>query len=216
MKIDASDISKIDAYKLLCGSVVPRPIAWITTIGENNKVNLSPFSCFSFVGKEPPKIMFCISKQKPGVNNEEYKDTERNIRATQEFVVHIPSVEHAVAVDISGDTFARDVSEVEILNLETVPSDIVKVPRLANVGVSMECVLSDMATFSGSDRMLMIIGEVKMWHIRDDVWVDDKIDTEKLNPLMRLGGPFYAGPGEIISVPPRGDLSHRPFTGKYS
>lgn len=216
MKVSAQGLSRIDSYKLLCGSVVPRPIAWITTLSKNGKVNISPYSCFMHVSKEPPKIMFCITKQKPGLIDQELKDTEINIMDTKEFVVNIPSVHHAEAVDISADVFPYDTSEVELLNLKTVPSDIVRVPRLEDVGVSMECVLSDIGDFSGPDRMRMIVGEVKMWHIRDDIYDNGKIDTMKLNPLMRLGGPFYAGVGQVISVPARGENSHRPFTGKYS
>ena len=215
MKINCDNISKLDSYKLLTSSVVPRPIAWVTTLDADGNLNLAPFSVFAHVSKTPPKVMFAITKQKPGFGTE-FKDTEVNILARKEFVINIPSVEHAEQVDVSADFFPPGVDEAKLLGLASVPSDRISVPRLENVGVSMECVLSDIADFSGDDRMMLLIGEVKMFHIRDDLYNDGKIDSVALNPLMRLGGPNYGAISQNIHIKERPVVSHRPYTGRYS
>lgn len=210
VKVPFDNLTKIDSYKLLTGCVVPRPIAWISTLSPDGLVNLAPYSAFTIVSKIPPKVLFSISKQKPGHTDYEYKDTEVNIRANGEFAVNIGSVKHAKEVEYSAYSFPPNVSEVDHLGLETVPSETISVPRLADVGVSFECKMTDMIDVS-KDRLLLIIGQVTMFHIREDLYDNGKIDTMKLDPLVRIAGPNYASLGEKIHIPAYSEKAHRPY-----
>lgn len=212
MKIDTKNISKTDSYKLLTGCIEPRPIAWITTLSPEGRINLAPFALFIHVSIVPPKLMFGISRQKPEFGGHNgFKDTERNITHNKEYVIHIPSAEFATEVERSADYYPADVSEVELLGLKTEPSDFVKVPRLSDVPIAMECVLTETVSFS-SDQLLMVIGEIKMFHVRDDCIKDNRVDSFKVNPLMRIAGPNYATLGKHIYIEPSGPGSHRPYS----
>lgn len=203
MKRSPEELGKIGCHNLLSSVVVPRPVAWISTMSNDGVVGVSPYSFFAPIAKDPPRLMFIVSKQRAKYGHE-LKDTDRNIRENGEFVVHIPSVEFAEPVDQSADFFEPHVSEVEVLGLKTVPSDVVKVPRLVDVPVAMECVTSEIITLD-EGLLWMVIGEVKMFHVRDDLY-DPKtniVDTRALNPLMRVGNPYYASVGELIKVAPR-------------
>ncbi|MDO8398829.1 MAG: flavin reductase family protein [Bradyrhizobium sp.] len=122
MRIDPSDLAAEQAYRLLTGIVVPRPIAWVTTLSGDGVVNLAPFSAFTFVSPKPPMLAISVGR-KAGV----YKDTAHNILNNEEFVVHIADSSLMNAVHESSTEHPPDVSEVEELNLETLPSERVKV-----------------------------------------------------------------------------------------
>jgi flavin reductase (DIM6/NTAB) family NADH-FMN oxidoreductase RutF len=180
-------------YKLMTGVVVPRPIAWVTTISAEGVVNLAPFSAFTFLSVNPPMVGFNVSK-KPGGR----KDTARNIHGNGEFVVNIADEALMETLHASGGEFPPDVSEVEVFKLLTEPSATVGVPRLAAAPISLECRLEQVATFGRSTSEFMV-GEVTMFHFRDGLYVDGKINTAILRPIARLAGPSYAKLGEIVT-----------------
>ncbi|MEQ8441358.1 MAG: flavin reductase family protein [Alphaproteobacteria bacterium] len=194
MEISADTLSPSDAYRLLVGAVVPRPIAWVTTLSEVGTVNAAPFSCFTFVSYSPP--MLAISVGRKGTD---LKDTSVNIGRNKEFVVNIASVDLASDLHETSAEFPSDVSELEAGSLDTAVSRNVRVPRIAIAPVSMECRLHSVLEF-GALRTELFVGEVVMFHIRDDLYANGKIDSMKLRPLARLGGPRYMDPGgEILS-----------------
>jgi flavin reductase (DIM6/NTAB) family NADH-FMN oxidoreductase RutF len=193
-QLDPKTLAAEAAYKLLTGVVVPRPIAWVTTLSPNGVVNLAPFSAFTFVSPKPPMLAISIG-HKAGI----YKDTARNILANEEFVVHIADRALLEAVHLSSVEHAPDISEVDELGLATAPAERVGIPRLADVPVAMECRLRHCIEF-GETRSRLIVGEVLMFHFRDGLLRDGKIDTQLLDPICRLAGPRYAALGETVTL----------------
>ncbi len=196
MKILASSLTPQQTYKLMTGVIVPRPIAWITTLTDEGVVNLAPFSCFTFVSNKPPMVGINIGR-KAGVR----KDTGANIHALGEFVVHVVDEDLLEPMHLSAIEHPADVSEAELLGLETVASDMVRVPRLAAAPVSMECVLHQIIPF-GDTGAEFYVGEVLKFHIRDELHEDGKVETARLKPVCRLGGPNYSKLGEIVHMKP--------------
>ena len=196
MKIRAEELGAEATYKLLTGSVVPRPIAWVSTISEDGVVNLAPFSCFTFLSSTPPLLGFTV-----GPRRGDRKDTARNIRFASEFVVHIADDPMLDALHASADEYLPEVSEAELLKLSLLPGERVRVPRLAAAPIAMECVLDRTLNFgrSGSE---FFVGEIKLFHFRDGLCVNGKIDSEQLRPIGRLGGPVYATLGEVVRKQP--------------
>jgi flavin reductase (DIM6/NTAB) family NADH-FMN oxidoreductase RutF len=129
------------------------------------------------------------------------KDTGANILRTGEYVVHVPDTRLLEAVHQSSVEHPAEVSEVEVLGLQTLASELVHVPRLAAAPVAMECRLHRSIAFGDTGSEFMV-GEIVAFHVRDDLLVDGKIDTVALQPICRLGGPNYALLGEIVRMKP--------------
>lgn len=196
MRILASDLNPEDSYKLMTGVVVPRPIAWITSQGDSGVINAAPFSCYTIVAHKPPLIGVNIGSR-AGVR----KDTARNIQERKEFVVSIADENLLLPMHESAAEYEPEVSEVELLGLEAVASDLISVPRLAQAPVSLECKLHSVTPY-GETGAEFYVGEVVAIHVRDDVIDDGKIDSAKLRPVCRLAGPNYASLGDIITLKP--------------
>lgn len=196
MQIRPEELGAEEAYKLLTGIVVPRPIAWITTLSATGSVNLAPFSAFTFVSPKPPMVAVSIG-HKAGV----YKDTAVNILRTEEYVVHIADLPLTEAVHGSAVEHPPHVSEAEVLGLETIPSVHVAPPRVASAPLALECRFRHCMEF-GETRSRLIVGEIVLIHAREGLVKNGKIDTRDLNPICRLGGPNYATLGEFITLAP--------------
>ncbi len=205
MHIPASSLDPEAAYKLVTGLVVPRPIAWVTTLGPGGIVNLAPFSAFTFVSNDPPMVGINVGR-KAGLA----KDTANNIHARGEFVVNIADETMVDAVHESAVEHAPDVSEADLLGLATVASLAIATPRLADVPASLECRLHRAIGF-GRGGSEFLVGEVLHFHLRDGLAEGGKVDTRRLRPLCRLAGPHYATLGEILTkrVLPRASKSDR-------
>ncbi len=193
MRIIASDLSAPQAYKLLTGIVVPRPIAWITSVSNVRTTNLAPFSCFTFVSSNPPMVGVNIGPKESG-----QKDTAANIAQRGVYIVNIADDSMIGAVHSSSFEHPADVSEAELLGLATLPGEMVDCPRLRDVPVSMECRLSETARF-GRGGTAFIVGEIVCFHIRDDLHENGKIATARLRPICRIAGPNYATLGPIVT-----------------
>jgi flavin reductase (DIM6/NTAB) family NADH-FMN oxidoreductase RutF len=196
MDFAASTLGPEAMYKLLTGIVVPRPIAWVTTLSPGGNVNLAPFSAFTFVSNKPPMVGINVGR-KAGV----MKDTGNNIRATGEFVVNIPDETMIEPVHLSAVEYPPEVSEADLLGLPVAPGTHLRTPRLADAPISMECRFHRAIAFGDTGSEFMV-GEVIAFHIRDGLLVNGKIDTAKLRPICRLGGPNYALLGEIVAMQP--------------
>ena len=189
MIIDPASSSIHDIEKLLVGVILPRPIAFVSTISLDGVANLAPFSFFTAVCPRPPVICFCNSiRPRDGAK----KDTLRNVEATGEFVVNVVSEDFAAQmVTCSGD-YPPDVSEFDISGLTPIASDLVKPPRVKESRVQMECRLLQVVTVStepGGGSLVM--GEVLRFHVDDSVIDDGKVDPDKLRPIGRMGGITY-------------------------
>ena len=196
--IDGEGMDTALAYRLIVGCVAPRPIAWITSVDEHGVVNAAPFSSYNYVATSPPMLAFNIAHRagRPGST----KDTARNIEASGEFVVNVATEHSMELMHQSGQEFAPDVSEAEVLGLELLPSRRVKPPRLGISPVQMECRLDQVITL-GRGINTLYIGEVVAFHLSHEIYDGQRVDTEKMRPLARLGGPFYSGLGEIFHRP---------------
>ncbi len=196
MFISAQELDGEQTYKLLTGVVVPRPIAWITTLSAAGVVNLAPFSAFTFVSNKPPMLGVNIGR-KAGVR----KDTALNIMANGEFVVHIAHSGQTPELHASAIEHPPDVSEVELLGLATLPAQHLKVPRLQAAPVAMECRLVSVTPY-GDTGAEFFVGEVLCWHLREGLANGGKVDAFALDPVCRLGGPNYATLGQRLTMTP--------------
>jgi flavin reductase (DIM6/NTAB) family NADH-FMN oxidoreductase RutF len=194
MQIDPSDYGAEHVYRLMTGIVVPRPIAWVTSLSAAGVLNLAPFSAFTFVSQKPPMLAISVGRK-----GNIFKDTAHNILATEEYVIHIADTPLMEAVHESSAEHPSDVSEVETLGLETLPGEKIAVPRLAAPPVAMECRFRQCLEF-GELRSRLIVGEVVMIHIRDGLVSNGKVETAALDPIARIGGPRYAKLGDIVTL----------------
>jgi flavin reductase (DIM6/NTAB) family NADH-FMN oxidoreductase RutF len=196
MQIDPAYLDPETAYRLITGVVVPRPIAWVTSLSATGVLNLAPFSAFMFVAPKPPMLAISVGRK-----GNIYKDTAQNILNNEEYVIHIADSSLMTAVHESSTEHPPDVSEVEELRLSTLPGERIKVPRLAAAPIAMECRFRQCLEF-GETRSRLIIGEVLVFHIRDGLLQNGKIETEALDPIARIAGPRYAKLGEITTLKP--------------
>jgi flavin reductase (DIM6/NTAB) family NADH-FMN oxidoreductase RutF len=187
MIIDPATTEPRDLYKILIGSVVPRPIGFISTVSTGGVFNLAPFSFFNAVTGNPPVVAFTASFRDPR------KDSYVNIKSTGEFVVNIVSEAIAEKMNLTSGEYPHEHDEFAISGLTPVASDLVKPPRVAESPVNMECKLlqivdiSDLP-FGGS----LILGRVVRFHVDDHVVDNFRIDPEKLRAIGRMGGNEYA------------------------
>lgn len=190
----ASSMDTATAYRLLCGIVVPRPIAWITSVSEAGIVNAAPFSSYNYVAHSPPMLAVNI-----GSRGGALKDTARNIEKGREFVVNVATVGNMETMHKTSAEFAPDASEAEALGIELLPSHQVKPPRIAMSPVQMECKLSQVVRLGRLNTLY--IGEVVAFHLSIEVYDGRHVDSVKMQPVARLGGPYYAALGEIFLRP---------------
>jgi flavin reductase (DIM6/NTAB) family NADH-FMN oxidoreductase RutF len=188
--IDPHATDTTNVYRLLIGAIVPRPIAFVSTISPDGILNLAPFSFFTAVSANPPVICFCpMRRQWPDPR----KDTLRNILTTREFVVNVVSEEIAQQMNITSAEFPPEVDEFAASGLTAIPSDLVKPPRVSESHVNMECRLFLAIEVGGLPLSGNIVfGEIVRLHV-DDEYVDNfKIDPDKLLAVGRMGGTSYA------------------------
>lgn len=186
MELDLEKEYADRAYAILTNLVMPRPIAWVTTIDGNGIVNAAPFSFFNALGANPPIVGFCPGDRPDGTP----KDTALNIRENHEFVVNLVDEPLADAMSQTAASLPHGVSELAGAGLSTAPSSVVKPPRIAASPASLEC--REWGTLQIGENRL-IIGLVKRLHIRDELF-DPKtrhIRGEMFHPIGRMGSPNW-------------------------
>jgi flavin reductase (DIM6/NTAB) family NADH-FMN oxidoreductase RutF len=187
MEFDPTQLEEKQVYKLLSGSVVPRPIAWVSTISEEGVLNLAPYSFFTVASRNPP--MLCISVG-PGVGEREgtTKDTLTNIRSQKQFVINVVKSSLGNQMQKSAENLPSNVNEFEAAGLTPIASSVVKPKRVKEAPIQMECELEQIIPL-GSDHL--IIGKMVRYHIEEKYYLGNyKINLEKLQPLGRLAGNF--------------------------
>ena len=189
MIVDPKEAGWLGAYKLLIGSIVPRPIAFVSTLSPEGIPNLAPFSFFTAVSANPPVICFCPMRRRGTLP---HKDTLHNITITREFVVNIVSEEFAEKMNITSAEFPPNINEFEAAGLTAVASDLVKPPRVKESHVHMECKLYFWVEVGGVEGSgSLVVGEVVRFHVDDRYFNDFKIDPDLLKPVGRMGGVTY-------------------------
>jgi flavin reductase (DIM6/NTAB) family NADH-FMN oxidoreductase RutF len=190
MKIDPASMDFRDLHHLLAGAVVPRPIALVSTQGENGIYNVAPLSSISIASVKPPMLSFSLStrRRKGG----EKKDTLRNIEFAREFVVNVPVVESmAEAMNKSGGEFPDHVSEFTETGLTPVKADIVAAPMVLESPVNFECRLVQILEFGEHPSISsLVIGEVVRAHVRDEFFADGQLQPDKMRAIGRLLEPY--------------------------
>jgi flavin reductase (DIM6/NTAB) family NADH-FMN oxidoreductase RutF len=201
MIIDPAALTTAELHRFMIGVVIPRPIAFVSSLSKHGKRNLAPFSFFNAIASKPPLLSVSIN-DRGGAQ----KDTLRNIRETEDFVINIVNEPLlAPMVHTSGD-WLPDVDEFELAGLTAVASEKVKAPRLGEAPVSMECVLERIIELEGNN---LVIGRLVWAHAKDELFVDGRVDPTRLLAVGRLGGIDYTVVREIIrmarpKVPPTG------------
>ena len=178
-------------YRLLSTAVTPRPIGWISTTSEAGVDNLAPYSFFNAVATDPPVVMFAP------VGTPELKDTPRNVRSSEQFVVNIVTRELLEAMNATSATLPADESEFDHAVIERADSVIVDPPRVSAAKAAFECELYDWLEIG---RSVLILGEVVHAHVDDSLLTDGNIDIEKLQTVGRLAGNQYATTDSRLSV----------------
>jgi flavin reductase (DIM6/NTAB) family NADH-FMN oxidoreductase RutF len=199
MKFDPSEISFTEVHKLMIGSIVPRPIAFVSTLSKNGKNNIAPFSYFNGVCSKPPTIMFAPARR--GWDGKE-KDTLINIRDNNQFVINIVSESFAEQMVMCSTDFDSDVDEFEISGLNPVPSNKISPPRLLESKISYECELNQIVEIGEGDAGsgFIVIGTIVLFHIDDDVYDNGHILLDRLEPLGRLAGNQYTRPNNNLEI----------------
>ncbi|MBU3681663.1 MAG: flavin reductase family protein [Flavobacterium sp.] len=195
------DLAKIDTkliYRFLTSIVIPRPIAWVSTISEDGINNLAPFSYFNMVGDDPPHVMFSTRR-----DNNSNKDTLNNVLATNQFVVNMVTKDLAEPMNASAEVVGPEVDEFALVGVTPIQSVKVKPMRVAESPIQLECELVHHYFLEDHTQggACVLIGRVVMIHIDDEILLDEsRINPELYKPIARLGGSNYSEQGEIFSI----------------
>ena len=204
MKINPDDCAPVEVYKLLIGSITPRPIAFVSSVDTNGVRNLAPFSFFTAISANPPTLGFS-----PMVNRQQnVRDTRANIEASGDFVVNIVSESFVEKMNQTAVDVPPDVDEFELSGLTPVESTVVGAPRVGEARISMECRLVQVVDIS---REVLggafVIGRVVQFHVDDELFDDFRIDPDALATVGRMGGNAYTRTRD------RFDLQRPPLPG---
>lgn len=188
--IDPSATAPGAVYHLLNSLVVPRPIAWVSTVSEYGVANIAPHSYFTVLAPEPPTVCFSSGG---------LKDTVRNVRFTGDFVVNVVGEELAETMNHTAADFPAHESEFSAAGLTPAASDLVRAPRLLEAPGAMECRVTQILEI-GAGPNYVVIGEVVRFHIAGRVWKDGRLDMAALRPIGRLAGSGYSYTRELFRL----------------
>jgi flavin reductase (DIM6/NTAB) family NADH-FMN oxidoreductase RutF len=196
MELDPQTLKAESTYKLLIGCVVPRPIAWVSTVGANGVNNLAPFSFFMGVCGDPPTIAFSS-----GPRSKDHKDTVRNAEHTGDFVVNIVDDDRAEQMNLSSGEYPPEVDEFALTGLTAAPGVRVRSPRVLQAPVSLECRVAQVIPVGRGPHSL-VLGEIVYFHVRDDIYdpATGRLDMHRLRPIGRLAGNLYSHIHEIFEM----------------
>ncbi|WP_010284902.1 flavin reductase family protein [Bacillus timonensis] len=197
LSIDPTSISERENYKFLIGSIIPRPIAFVTTLSEEGVLNGAPFSYFNIVSSNPPMISLSIQRTEG-----RQKDSARNITTLKEFVVHIVDEQNVEKINKTAASLPPNQSEIKLAGLTSIESVKVSVPGVKEAKVRLECVLEQSLELGGvnSPGCDFIIGRVVQYHIEGDIYAKGRIDPRGLAAVSRLAGANYAKIGDLFEI----------------
>jgi flavin reductase (DIM6/NTAB) family NADH-FMN oxidoreductase RutF len=197
LSIDPSKNTAIENYKLMIGSVIPRPIAFVTSLASDGTLNAAPFSYFNIASSKPPMISIAVLRKETG-----QKDTARNIVGLKEFVVHIVDEGIIAQVNETAASLPPDQSEMELTNFSEVESTKISVPGIKEAKIRMECILEHHVILGDEDAPSsdLIIGRVVQFHFNKEIYENGKINQTGLAAVSRLAGHNYAKIGEVFEI----------------
>jgi len=197
MFFDLDELGYQESYRLLVNTVVPRPIALVTTVDATGTPNAAPFSFFNLMGHDPPILVLGIERKAPG----EYKDTLRNLRDSGEFVVNLVNEAMAERMNVTAVNFDSSVDELLEAGLASEPARRITVPRIVDSPVSLECTTRQIISL-GQDRSI-VIGDIRAMHIADEYYDSDRrhVLTEKMGLIGRMHGRgWYARTSDLFHM----------------
>jgi flavin reductase (DIM6/NTAB) family NADH-FMN oxidoreductase RutF len=192
------ELATQDRYKLIIGAIVPRPIAWVSSMDKTGNLNLAPFSYFTAVSTDPMTLLFC-----PGWSSsrQRMKDTLYNIREMPEFVINIVDEATKEAMNLTATEFEADVDEFEWAGVTSAPSQTIQVPRVAEAPIAFECKLQQIVVIKeGPGGGAAVFGEVQAVYVRQDLMENGRILPEKLQPIGRMAGSTYAHINDLFEM----------------
>lgn len=195
VEINPSELEHRQVYKLLTGSIVPRAIAWVSTISSDGVPNLAPYSFFTAVGSRPPMVLFC-----PGTRGTDGKDKDSyiNAKTTGEFVVNFVNESTADAMNLTATELPAHVDEFKRAGLTAIDSKMVNVPRVKESPIQFECKVYEFVHLPGAH---IVIGEIVYMHFDDAVYKEGNyIDTQAYQPVGRLAGNMYAHINDLFEL----------------
>ncbi|HWL13547.1 MAG TPA: flavin reductase family protein [Ureibacillus sp.] len=198
ISLNPSTMTEREVFKILKGTIIPRPIAFVTTMSNEKIVNGAPFSYFNIVAPNPPMISLAIQRE-----GGQIKDTAKNIELNREFVVHIVDRDNVSKVNETAASLPYNESELELAQMTQVPSELISVPGIKEAKVRMECKLVKAIPLETDGKVVcdLVIGEVVQFHLNEEIYEENgRINAEKLNPVSRLAGSEYAKIGELFSI----------------
>jgi flavin reductase (DIM6/NTAB) family NADH-FMN oxidoreductase RutF len=207
MDIVPTALDQRDLYKLIIGCVVPRPIAWVSTVDAAGRRNLAPYSFFNAAGSNPPTLTIAINHTPARPDGR--KDTLGNLLATGEFVVNMVSEELAAAMNETATDYPAELDEFVIAGLTPAPSRTVQAPRVGEAPVSFECTLhTTVPVGSGPGSTTIVVGIIRHIYVRDDL-INERfhIDLARLRPVGRLSGNGYCTVRDTF------ELVRKPYEG---
>ena len=199
MDVSVTEIPWQTLYKIMIGTILPRPIGWISSVDAQGKFNLAPFSFFNAICANPPHLLFSPTIRS---TDKKEKDTLRNVRETGEFVVNIVTEELAEAMNITATEFPEEINEFLFAELQTTPSRLVSPPRVAASPVHFECKLAQIVDFGDQPGGgSLVIGRIVHLHVDEAVlYGGDKIDLSRLKPIGRLAGNSYCRVTDLFEL----------------
>jgi flavin reductase (DIM6/NTAB) family NADH-FMN oxidoreductase RutF len=198
VQFDFETMGAIERYRLLLATVLPRPIAWVTTRDAVGAINAAPFSFFNVFGSEPATVGIGIGSKGPA----EPKDTRANIRANEQFVVNLVPFSLAQEMRVTSIAFPSGVEEPKEAGLSLAPSERVTVPRIAQAPVSMECSFMQEVVLGSFS---LVLGQILLVHVHDEAVIDPArqyIDANKLDLIGRMEGAWYTKTTDRFEMPP--------------
>lgn len=199
MIINPFEMPARDAYQLLISSVVPRPIAWVSTISEDGIPNLAPYSFFMALTGDPP--MLAISCNWRRTTNSK-KDTLTNVEATGEFVINVATEAMSAKINLTSAELPPEINEFSQVGLTQLNSEVVKAPRVAESPINIECKLNQVVYLGREGNQAgLIIGEAVMWHVQDEFLTPQKtVDVTKLHAIGRLSYSYYTRTNDLFEM----------------
>lgn len=197
MEIDLSSLSTRERYAWMTETVLPRPIAFVSTVSAEGVENLAPFSYFNGVASTPPVLSVSIGPKRGGA----MKDTIRNVEATGELVINVVPRRIVEAMVRTSGEYPPEVSEFDVAGLTRVASRLVRPPRVGECPVAFECRCLDVVKVGKPDfATSLILAEVLLVHVDETVLTEGRVDPRKVDPVARLGGQLYATLGEVWPI----------------
>jgi len=197
MKIDPATLDRKSAHDVMVGVALPRPIAFISTAGENGIYNLAPYSFFIPLSAKPAIVGVGIGRKRDGSK----KDTLVNIEFSKDFVINVVTESLAEAMNQTSGEYPPEVDEFQVAKLTPEKADLVKAPMVAESPVRMECRLLQILEYGEfSSIQNFVIGEVIRVHVKDEFWADGEIQSSRLKTIGRMGGDSYCRTTNIFEM----------------